>query len=173
MEKGLVHIYCGDGKGKTTAAAGLALRCAGAGGKVLMVQFLKDGTSGEIKAFRNVKSVNVLPATFDVKFSFKMTAEEKKAAAEYYSKRFETAAQMARYYDMFVADELLHAVNLGFVKLDDVLDFLNKRDFAAEIVITGREASQELLDAADYVTEMKKIKHPFDKGVKARKKVEY
>ena len=173
MEKGLVHIYCGDGKGKTTAAAGLALRCAGAGGSVLFAQFLKDGSSGEIRAFEKIENITVLPPPENVKFSFKMTRDEKEAARLYYTSRFKDLEQAAGSFDMIVMDELLHAVNLGFVPQDDVAAFLNGGHGESEIVITGRDPSDALCAAADYITEMKKIKHPFDRGIKARKKVEF
>ncbi len=173
MESGLIHIYCGDGKGKTTAAVGLALRCAGAGGMVLICQFLKDGSSGEIGLLEKTENITVMPAPENVKFSFKMSGEEKTAAAAYYTKRFDAAVKAAQGYDMLVFDEILYAVDSGFVPLENVLLFLKNKPAAAEVVMTGRAPAPELCAAADYITEMKKIKHPFDRGIKARKRIEF
>ena len=172
MENGLIHIYCGDGKGKTTAAMGLALRCLGNGGKVLVMQFLKDGKSGEISVLKSL-GAEILPTYPDIKFSFKMTDEEKQRAAEFYTNSLEEIKAKAKDHDMLIFDEILHAVNLGFIPLESLLFFLENKPANLEVVMTGRDPKEELLGTADYITEMKKLKHPFDKGVKARKMVEY
>ncbi len=168
----MVHIYCGDGKGKTTAAVGLALRCAGSGGKVLFCGFLKDGKSSEIKVLEKTENITVMPFLDNVRFSFKMTENEKNEAAQFYTKQLETAAKSAKNYDMLVLDEIFHAVNKGFAPITAVLEMIeNTPD--TEIVLTGRDPAEELCKAADYITEMKKIKHPFDNGIKARKGIEF
>ena len=172
MENGLIHIYCGDGKGKSTAAMGLALRCVGNGGKVLVMQFLKDGKSGEISALKSL-GAEILPAYPDIKFSFKMTDEEKQKAAAFYANSLEEIKVRAKDHDMLILDEILHAVNRGFIPLESLLSFLENKPASLEVVMTGRDPKEELLETADYITEMKKLKHPFDKGVKARKMVEY
>lgn len=173
MEKGLVHLYCGDGKGKTTAAVGLAVRCAGAGGRVLFYQFLKDGSSSEIAVLDGIEGITVLRGMQGIKFSFNMTDDEKKQAAEYYGNVLTVLAENVKSCDMLVLDEVCAAVGLGFADKTAVLGLIKNRPPHTEIVLTGRNPCDELTAAADYITEMKKIRHPFDKGVCARKMIEY
>lgn len=175
MEKGLVHIYCGDGKGKTTAATGLALRCCGRGGRVLFCQFLKDGSSGEIAALREVRGITLGDFADSIKFSFCMTEEERVKAAEFYGSMLQKIVDLskAEYFDMIVLDEGAGAAALGFISLERLVAFVKNKPKNTELVITGRQPPKELLDLADYVTEMKKNKHPFDSGIRARKMIEY
>ena len=173
MKKGLVHIYCGDGKGKTTAAVGLAIRCAGSGGKVLFAQFLKNGTSGEIDILRKTENITIAPFYENIKFSFKMSDTEKKEACDAYTAIIENIQKTADMYDMIILDEIIHAVNKGIVGYDTLNGLIASTQAKTEIVLTGRDPSKELCAAADYITEMKKIKHPYDKGVKARKMIEF
>lgn len=172
MENGMVHIYCGDGKGKTTAAVGLAVRCVGGGGKVLFVQYLKDGKSSETAVLHNIGGVDVKKCPENMKFVFEMTAEEKAELCRFYRGQFEETAKEAADYDMIVLDEVLHAVNMGFLPEEELVSFLDKRPCGTEIVLTGRDPSEALCQRADYITDMKKIKHPYDKGVDARKMIE-
>lgn len=172
--KGLVHIYCGNGKGKTTAAVGLAVRCAGGGGRVLFYQFLKDGKSGEINSFRFLDGITVFSGYKSTKFSFNMTEHEKRLAAEHYMSDFNKIRAMVNNssYDMLVLDEAIHAVNLGYITLSAMLGFIDSKPEVTELVLTGRNPSKELIDRADYISEITKIKHPFDRGVNARKYIE-
>lgn len=174
-EMGLIHIYYGDGKGKTTCATGLALRCAGGGGKVLFFQFLKDGSSGEIDALKAVPGIEVMEGYKETKFSFQMTELEKKKTKEYYQSLWKKIVEKVykEDYQLLVLDECLHAINLEYIDLGEVLDFLYKRPQGVEIVLTGRNPKEELIQVADYVTEMKKIKHPFDLGIGARRLIEH
>lgn len=172
MQNGLIHIYHGDGKGKTTAAVGLAVRCAGGGGKVLFCQFLKDGKSCEALCLKNIENITLAPCLEDVKFIFMMNEEEKKAAAEFYNDLFENAVKNAADYDLLVLDEVLDAVNVGFLDEEKLVAFLKTKPKGTEAVLTGRDPSAALCDIADYVTEMKKVKHPYDKGVEARKLID-
>ena len=173
--KGLVHIYCGDGKGKTTAAMGLAIRCAGAGEKVLVFQFLKGNTSSERKILEEIKNITLLEGYPDVKFSYKMTEQDRQEITEYYKKRFEDIMKMLKCgeYRLVLLDEIIATVNLGFLDENVVVDFLKSKPEALEVVLTGREPSDNLLELADYITEMKKIKHPYEQGIRARKSIEY
>ena len=168
MQNGLIHIYHGDGKGKTTAAAGLAVRCAGGGGKVLFCQFLKDGKSCENSCLKNIENITLAPCLEDVKFTFMMNEDEKKAAAKFYNNLFENAVKSAADYDLLVLDEALDAVNVGFLSADRLERFIADKPQSLEIVLTGRNPSEKLCENADYITEMKKIKHPYDRGVQAR-----
>jgi cob(I)alamin adenosyltransferase len=173
--KGLIHIYCGDGKGKTTAGIGLLLRCVGGGGKAMLCQFLKDGTSGEVGLLKNIDGAEVYDGFKSCGFSFNMTEDEKRLEAERYSKAFERLTETVKGadLDLLVLDEVLHTVNLGYISLEALLEFLKNKPEALEVVMTGRDPKSELIEAADYVSEVKKIKHPFDKGVGARKYIEF
>ena len=156
--KGLIHIYCGDGKGKTTAAMGLALRSAGAGRRVLVLQFFKDGNSSEVKALKNFATVDVVEQTRRFGFSWTLSEEELREAKAYYSS---------------LLDEAMSACTTGMIQEERLLELLREKPDALEVVMTGRNPSQALMDQADYVTEMRKIKHPFDQGVPARLGVEF
>jgi len=171
--RGLIHIYCGDGKGKTTAAAGLALRAAGAGRKVLFVQFFKDGTSSEIEPLRRLGAC-VRVVTENLGFLWNMNDEELAHAKEVYTALLRNAEKEAMDgCGLLVLDEVISAVNYGIVPERELLDFLICRPEGLEIVLTGRDPSPALCDAADYITEMRKIRHPYDNGVTGRKGIEY
>ena len=170
---GLIHIYCGDGKGKTTAALGLALRAAGSGKSVLLLQFFKDGKSSEFAALSHVPGIEVVPQTRAFGFSWTLSAEEKKAAGEYYSGLLEDAFRRAAEYGLLVLDEAMSACATGMIDETRLLELLREKPEGLEIVLTGRNPSKNLVDASDYVTEMKKIRHPYERGIAARKGIEY
>lgn len=173
MSRGLIHLYCGDGKGKTTAAVGLAVRCAGAGEKVLFFQFLKGNTSSERRILAGTEGVELIDGMENMKFVWHMTEYEKAEARSFYRRTFAEIASRSAEYDMIVLDEIIPAVKYDFVTEGELLEFLVHKPERSEVVLTGREPSEKLLAAADYVTEMRKIKHPFDRGIAARKGVEY
>lgn len=170
----MVHIYCGDGKGKTTCAMGLALRSAGRENRVVIAQFLKDGNTGERISFGKHPNVTLLPVPEKMKFIFAMNEEEKAAARAQMTALFDQAAGLVRSgdCDLLILDEMCSAVTTGMVPLERVTAFLDE-GHSAEIVMTGRDPEQALQERADYITEMKKIKHPFDRGASARKGVEW
>lgn len=170
---GLIHIYCGDGKGKTTAALGLALRAAGSGRRVLLLQFFKDGKSSEFAALEKVPGIAVIPQTRTFGFSWTLSDEEKMEARAYYAGLLEDAFRRSADFDLLVLDEAMSACTTGMIGEARLLALLAERPGGLEVVLTGRNPSQALLDAADYVTEMKKIKHPYERGVAARKGIEY
>lgn len=170
---GLVHIYCGDGKGKTTAAMGLALRVAGSGKQVLLLQFLKDGTSSELTSLCRVPGIKVIPQTRTFGFSWTLSDEEKAEARDYYSGLLESAFRQCTGFGLLVLDEALGACTAGMLDESRLLALLEARPDGLEVVLTGRDPSQALLDEADYVTEMRKIKHPYTQGITARKGIEY
>lgn len=171
---GLVHLYCGDGKGKTTAAVGLAVRHSGRGGKVVFAQFLKDGTSGECRVLAKL-GVTVLAANPVGKFSFRMTEEEKAETAAALGRTFDAATGFAvrERATLLVLDEICAAVNCGFLPEKTLTEFLESRPDSLEVVLTGRDPSENLQVHADYITEMKKWRHPFDEGVAAREGIEF
>ena len=163
--QGLIHLYCGDGKGKTTAAVGLSVRAAGAGKRVLFAQFLKDGSSSELNVLRALQNVEVACCEQNFGF-FRSMDEQTKAAARLMRKSADGV-------DLLVLDEAVAACNHGLIEEATLIDFLRGRPKALEVVLTGRDPSQHLLDAADYVTEMRKRKHPFDRGIAARRGIEF
>lgn len=175
METGLVHIYCGDGKGKTTAAMGLTLRCNGGGGEVLLFQFLKSGRSSEMTSLELLPHVTVLEAYTKIKFAKYMTEEEKEEAKAFYTKRFEEIIEevQSKEYKLLVLDEAIGALNLGYISEERMLEFLQNKPAELEVVLTGRNPSEKMMAAANYVSKIEKIKHPFDQGIEARKLIEW
>ena len=179
LEKGLVQIYTGDGKGKTTAAFGLALRAAGQNNKVLIYQFLKPPSLdlGERFALQlgAVKiRVEALDMQWDMGKSFKdeKAVEQMKAAIKDVLERLEQTAAK-KFYDVLILDEINFCISKNLASFDDVMRIINNRASGVEIVMTGRGATKEMIEIADLVTEMKCIKHPFEKGINARKGIEY
>ena len=172
---GLVHIYCGDGKGKTSAAVGLAVRFASTGKSVLFYQFMKPETSGERQMLQLLPNITVLSGYQITKFSFQMNETEKAQAAAGYQRQFEEIVQMVQggQYGLLVLDEILSCISCGFLKLETVIDFLQHSPTELEVVLTGRDPDERLIACADYVSEIKKIKHPFDQGIPARKGIEF
>ncbi|MCJ7778816.1 MAG: cob(I)yrinic acid a,c-diamide adenosyltransferase [Sedimentisphaerales bacterium] len=185
LEKGLVQIYTGDGKGKTTAAFGLSLRATGQGNKVLIYQFLKPSSLeiGERFALQ-ISGLKIRVETMDIPWDMtkspkgakspkdpKAVATAQAAIHKALDRLAESAAK--REYDILILDELVYCVAKGLAKLEDVKKVIDGRDKHVEIVMTGRGATQELMDMADLVTEMKNIKHPFDKGTNARRGIEF
>ena len=170
---GLIHLYCGDGKGKSPAAAGLALRAAGAGKRVLFLQFFKDGSSSEISLLKQLPGVEVLicPRHFG---RFRNMSEEQKAEArEAYGALFEEACRKAQEKDLLVLDEAVSACGHGVIPEEKLLAFLRDKPEELEVVLTGREPSEGLYAAADYITRMEKLRHPFDVGIPARLGIEF
>lgn len=171
--KGCLHIYCGDGKGKTTASVGLSVRAAGNGMKVLFCQCMKDGTSSEVEMLQKL-GITYRCCAERFGFFWTMTEEKKKAAAKAYTRLFQEVTEKAvkEEYDLLVIDEFMSAYNHGLIDQKTALDFLLNRPEKLEMVLTGRDPGEELLRLADYVTEMRKVKHPFDEGIPARKGIE-
>lgn len=171
--KRCVHVYCGDGKGKTTASVGLAVRAAGNGMKVLFCQCMKDGSSSEVEMLKKL-GISYRCCTERFGFFWNMTEEQKKAAACAYTGLFESVTKKAaeEAYDLLVIDEFMSAYNHGLIDQKKAIDFLLHRPERLEVVLTGREPGEEILKLADYVTEMRKGKHPFDEGIPARKGIE-
>lgn len=179
LKKGLVQIYTGDGKGKTTAAFGLALRAAGQANKVLIHQFLKPPSLevGERLALQSGTAritIEALDAPWDMSKSPKdeqAVARMKHAISETLERIAETAEK--RLYDVLILDEIVYCLSKGLARLEEVKNVIDKRDPCVEIILTGAGATEELTAMADLVTEMKKIKHPFDEGVSARRGIEF
>ena len=173
LEQGLTQVYTGNGKGKTSAAFGLALRAIGRGLKVYVIQFIKGGfdygelhvtqhlPNLEIKAFGRGKFVTQVPPT----------EEDTKLA----NQALELAEQVVSSgeYDMVVLDEINVALHLKLIELDKVIRLIEEKPKHVELVLTGRHAPPKVLEMADLITEMKEVKHPYTKGMPPRKGIEY
>jgi len=174
MQLGLIHIYCGDGKGKTTAALGLALRALGRGCIVLLVQFLKSQDTGELKILEKIPGIKVLRSEENFGFTFYMTEEQRKRCNIEQNNLLEKAIEVCKKerIDLLILDEIIAAYNYNLVNRTEIIEFLREKPRNLEVVLTGREPAIELLEMADYISEIKKIKHPFDRGIKARNGIE-
>lgn len=172
--KGCIHIYCGDGKGKTTAAVGLAVRAAGRGKKVLAARFLKTDDSGEVAVLNTIRGIVVQPCVKTFGFYAQMTEEQKIEAAEYYQNLLEESWEMAQDgFDLLILDEIMAACRYGLVREEWLIEKLSQKREDLEVVLTGRNPSKELTELADYISEICKVKHPYDDGLPARKGIEY
>lgn len=176
-DRGLIHIYTGEGKGKTTAGLGLCLRAAGNGMKILVARFLKTNTSAELNALKEFSNIDIVPNEIAFGFSkiWKDDPEVKPKAVAYYSQMLHTALETAVSgdYDVLLLDEIIASVRLGVVDTNELLTFLKEKPEKLEVIMTGRDPIPELIELADYVSEIQKIKHPFDQGIFARKGIEF
>ena len=172
---GLLHLYYGDGKGKTTAAIGLAVRAAGSKMKVLFVQFLKTEFSGERHILSHTENVTLTFCPLELKFTFEMDDKEKAQAAKIFKGIFDNAVTTAltEKYDMVVLDEVFEAINAHMLSESEVYEFITNAPSSMEIVMTGHNPPQKFMDCADYITEFKKIKHPYDRGITGRIGIEF
>lgn len=169
--KGYVQVYTGDGKGKTTAALGLSLRAAGAGLKVYIAQFLKKGDTSEIKALQRLSDAITIEQFGLGRFiRNRPTNEEIRAAQQGLEKIKKMMASGT--YDIIIVEEGNVAVSCGLFSIQDLIDLIDAKPATVELVITGRNAAPEIIRKADLVTEMKSIRHYFDKGVTARVGIE-
>ncbi len=173
--KGLVHIYCGSGKGKTSAALGLGLRACGRGFKVLLVRFLKDEHSGELAAIEKLDCFSVIKAPKSLPFTWNMSEKDKSEYAAYAKNMFESALCRVNNNecDLLILDEACAAAEYGMLDKKAVAVFLKNRPTSLEVVLTGRNPPEEWVELADYVSEIRCIKHPFEHGIGQREGIEY
>ncbi|MBO5515908.1 MAG: cob(I)yrinic acid a,c-diamide adenosyltransferase [Schwartzia sp.] len=178
MERqGLVIVHTGEGKGKTTAALGLAVRAWGSGLRVLILQFIKGGQRyGELDAIKALKGVRDSIEVRQCGLGF--TRRDEKRKAEHVAAAKETVREaeqeiISDKWDLIILDEINYAVKFGLLETDDVLRLIKEKPQELHLVLTGRDAAPELIDAADLVTEMKLVKHPFQKGIKAQLGIEF
>lgn len=174
MKKGLIQIYTGNGKGKTTAAMGLALRAAGHGLNVRIVQFLKGGVSGEIDSIKKLDTVELFRVTDANNYVWDLTEKQKRDM----QRRSHEMLQKAMLWfeeeiDIIILDEIMAAIQYDIVPLGDVLSLLDAKPACTEVVLTGRNAPKELMDRAHLVSEIRDVKHYFDQGVPARRGIEF
>lgn len=165
----MIQCYYGDGKGKTTAAMGQALRMAGAGYQVLVIQFLKDGNSSEIKLLEKC-GIKVLFKKMPQMFINMNDAEMIKEVRQLENELFEMIEEK---YDGIILDEILDVITLNLICEEKVYNKLNKLKDNHEIILTGRMPSHKMKAILDYSSEIKKHKHPYDQGIKARKGIEF
>jgi len=173
FERGLIHVYTGNGKGKTTAAMGLIVRCVGHGGKVAMVQFMKGWPFyGEIKGLSYLPGVDLFRTGGDKCFR---KGEHTEADLKEAQRGLAIAKDCVTdpKYDLVVLDEINVAVDFGLLSLSDVLNLIGIKLPTIELVLTGRHAPRELIEIADLVTEMVEVKHPYQRDIMARKGIEY
>lgn len=171
MEIGLIHIYCGDGKGKTTGAMGLGMRAVGQEKKVLLTQFLKDNKTGELNSIQKLGENFEIFKGMPVKKFFKfMSTEEQAETKKEHEERFKKVTKKAidEKVDVLILDEIIGATNLKLVPLDEVVEFLKNKPIGLEVVLTGRNPDNKLVELADYVSEIKAVKHPYEKGINSR-----
>jgi cob(I)alamin adenosyltransferase len=173
MGRGLLVVFTGNGKGKTTAALGMALRAAGQGLKVLILQFIKGAWSyGELEALKRFEEIEIEPLGSGFTWK-KESLEEDARLAGVGWERAAGAIKESR-YDMIILDELNYVLSYGLLPLGLVLDEIGNRPEGLHVVVTGRGAPEELLRAADLATEMRQIKHPYhDQGIKAQRGIEF
>lgn len=175
---GYIQVYTGDGKGKTTASLGLAMRALGRCWKVLIVMFTKGGNDyGELNSFRNLSpeisnNLTIVQAGLDRIVYKDNSTEEDKAEIK---KGWEIAKKAIQNdeYNLIILDEANIAIELGFIDLNEIVDVLKNKPEDMEIVLTGRNAKQEIIDIAHLVSEIKPVKHYWDTGIVARKGIEY
>ena len=169
----MIQLYCGDGKGKTTAAAGLSVRAAGAGLRVFFLQFLKDGTSSEISMLEKL-GIRIACADCST-FTFRMNEKERAQTAGRHNAllREALAAMRDGTADVIVLDEIAGAVGTGMADPALLQMLLDGCPPQTELVLTGRDPTREMLDAADYISQIHAVRHPYENGIPARKGIEY
>lgn len=174
LEKGLIHIYTGDGKGKTTAALGQGIRTSGSGFRVLMAQFLKGDDTGELYSIEKIPNFDIIRFIKANKFYFQMNEIEKKQVQQGIMEGMKIIEGHLKeeHYNLIILDEIMAILNYKILTVDVILDLIESKPHHVELILTGRNAPPELVERADYVTEMKLIKHPFQQGIYARKGIE-
>lgn len=170
---GKIHIYTGEGQGKTQAALGLALRALGRGFKVIIIQFMKGTDSGENLIQNKLAPDYEIYRFGHAKFIKKGEAEKKDIDLAKRGLAFAKEVIQTRQPDILILDELNVALDFELLKVEEVLKFLDEVPSGIEIILTGRNAKKEIVDRADLVTDMKKVKHYYDKGLQARLGIEY
>jgi cob(I)alamin adenosyltransferase len=171
----LTHIYTGDGKGKTTAALGLALRFSGYGKNVIIVQFGKGSFTGELVSLAKIPNIRVLRNSRDFGFWRGMSELEKMKLCDENNANLNTALLLSKSGDcsLLILDEILSAYENGAVDREVIDDLLINKPSETELVLTGRSAPQSFIDRADYVSEIKCLRHPYERGITAREGIEY
>ncbi len=176
LDKGLVQVYCGNGKGKTTAAIGLGIRAIGQDFKVIMIQFLKHGDTGECETLKLLEpKFKVFHFEKPKGFTWTLTPEQR----EDKKAEIQNAINFARKVldtgecDILILDEILGAIDAGFVAEEEICQIIDQKPEGVEIVLTGRVLPESIAKRADYISKIEAVKHPKDKDISARKGIEY
>lgn len=175
IRQGLIHVYYGYGKGKTTAALGLALRASGNGLKVVIVQFLKERASGELAQLSLLSNITILRGKSGKGFYRNMESKQRAATREIHDNNLRQAIELVNRgeCDLLILDEGMDAYQLGLVNEELFGDIINNKPTHLELVITGHKPLEWIIQRADYITEMVKVRHPYNSGIKARKGIEF
>jgi len=177
--KGLIHLYCGEGKGKTTASIGLIVRASGVGYKVVLVQFFKSWETGEINTLEKLPNVKIIREEKAHGFTWELNEDtQERLKATYEAMFFKALEALDEALEeggpvLLVMDEVIGATSYGYLTPDLLVNFLKNKPDNVEVVMTGRDPLPELLELADYISNIDKVKHPFDRGILARKGIEY
>lgn len=170
----MIQTYFGNGKGKTTAAVGSAVRCAGCGNKVLFVQFLKNNDSAEIKVLEKINVIDVLCSDEHYELYDNLNKDRTPALTKAYNKLlFEDAKSKADSYQMIILDEILDAIEYGYIDENNLLELLAEIKVHSEIILTGHTLTEKIADVSDYISEIKEISHPYTKGASPREGIEF
>ena len=169
----MIHLYTGEGKGKTTAAIGLAVRAAGCGMSVIFAQFMKGRDTGELQILKDMEKVRLMRPVQDFGFYGSMNDEDKRRLTEIHNQILDSILEAVKTDSCFliVLDEITYPVKWGLLNMEKLKELLACE--GVELVCTGRDAAPFLQDVADYITEMRCVRHPFERGVAARRGVEY
>ncbi|MEW5693529.1 MAG: cob(I)yrinic acid a,c-diamide adenosyltransferase [Candidatus Hydrogenedentota bacterium] len=173
--RGLIQVYTGDGKGKTTAAIGLAVRARSQGLKVCYIYFHKDPDKwgyGEHKILKKLK-VDIYGFAKEHTYFLEDKSSDKILKDCLHSLEFIKKIYQKNKYDMLILDEILISLRDGFIKEKEILELIKIKPTKLELILTGRGVTEKIIRKADYVSEIKKVKHPFDLGVKSRKGIEF
>lgn len=174
----MIHLYTGDGKGKTTAAVGQAVRAAGRDFRVIFAQFMKGNDTGELSVLEKIPSVTILRSPRNFGFYSRMSREDKAELTEIHNEILKRILETVENggCDLVVLDEITYPVSWGLLdrsRLERLLALAGEGEASPELVMTGRDGAEFLWDSADYITEMKALRHPYEKGVTARRGIEY
>ena len=171
-KKGLIIVNTGNGKGKTTAALGVALRACGYRMKVIMLQFFKGKWKyGELRSASKLETFEIRPLGQGFTWESKDIEVDKRMVREAW--QVASAEILSGKYDLVILDEINYALHYGYLPVEDVVDFLKKKPEMLHVILTGRNAKPEVIEIADMVTEMNEIKHPFNEGIVAQKGIEF
>jgi len=172
LKKGFIHVYTGNGKGKTTAAIGLGIRATGEGLKVVMIQFMKGRKYSELDALQHIKNFTVVQFGRD---EFVSKEKPEQVDIDLARKGFAYAKEIIKKgsYDLVILDEINVALDFNLISLKDAIELLENKPKTLELVLTGRYASPEIIKHADMVSEILEIKHPYQKGVQSRKGIDW
>lgn len=175
MKQGYIQVYTGNGKGKTTAAIGLAIRCAGAKKKVIIAQFLKAKPTSEINILKQIDNIKILRNTTCKKFFWHLNDTEKELLKKETNDLLKLTLKYANSnnYDIIIFDEILGTLSLRLLSKDDIISLIDSKPAHCEYILTGRDAPKWLIDRSDLVSEINPIKHYMDTGVCAREGIEY